>query len=203
MVKYIGVYKLWINNPLKTINEMKIIIITFSIIVFTFTQLYSQNPVKDIDDSVILKCLEKLTQKKYFKTEKEVISIYEKKSNVDGERLFVITNFITDLKDVNSDSGHIIGTFNNDVILYKSYRENGSRISATEVTKLKDDLDDNLIGNKEQYSKIDKILAERFIDKDGKPLKLDKNNNQKIVYTKGFSANIVVRTNGNIEISYF
>ncbi len=181
---------------------MKIIIMTYGIIVIVFTQLYSQIPNKNVNDSVILKCLEKLSQKKYFKPEKEVVSIYEKKSNVNGERLFTITNFITDLKDINSDSGHILGVFNDDVILYKSYKENGSRISATEVIKLKDDLDDNLMGNKEEYSKIDKILAERFVDKNGRPLKLDKNNNQKIVYTKGFSANVIVRANGNIEITY-
>jgi hypothetical protein len=181
---------------------MKIIIFTYGIIVFTFTQLYSQIPNKNIDDSVIIKCLEKLSQKKYFKTEKEVISIYEQKSNVIGERSFIISNFITDLKDVNSNSGQILGTFNGDIVLYKSYKENGSRISATEVAKLRDDLDDNLVGNKEEYAKIDKILAERFVDKNGKPLKLDKSNNQKIVYTKGFSANLIVRTNGNIEITY-
>lgn len=176
--------------------------ITYGIIVFTFAQLYSQNLTKSIDDSMILKCLEKLSQKKHFRPNKEIISIYEKKSNISGDRLFVITNFITDLKDVDSNSGQILGTFNDDIVLYKSYKENGSRISEVEVTRLRDNLDSYLIGNKEKYAEIDKVLAERFVDKNGKPLKLDKNSGQKTVYTKGFSANITVKANGNIEILY-
>lgn len=167
------------------------------------THLYPQIVEKNIDDTVVVKCLEELFQTNHFSDKKSVISVYENEPTELGERVLVISTFLVDREDIDSNIGRIIGFFRENVVVYKSYKEKINPLNSLEVEKMRDGLDNYLLGNKAAYIANEKIISERFIDKEGNPIKLDKPKSKRIAYVKGFLIKVIIKKNQVMEISHF
>jgi hypothetical protein len=182
---------------------MKKTAIIFGIIFLNAMNLYSQLVEKEIEDKVILKCLEKLFTAKHSLSKKGVISISDNEPTALGERVLVISNFLVDREDIDSNIGQVIGVFKGNIVVYKTFKEKRSRKSAVEVEKMRDSLDDYLLGNKSAYIVDEKKQEEGFTGENGTHIKFDKRKSKRVAYVKGFQTKVVVKANGIMEISHF